>query len=474
MLLPATPRCARLTTAAAAAGARPRPWYRHANAMNHGVFGKQPRLRPRVLDPLLLERRVAVTARSTPACQNVVGLSEQRATARIAVGAGSGEISVYLLDGHLVGVRANDDTSVLLDRLRTKGLVHADRARQLQAMQSMSMPILGRDQIDPILSMLVEEVDASTFEPIIRERFEENIARFVGNRGAPRVEPGTLPWAFNLLIGQDTLPLIERAARSWDLAQTLEESRVLALGTARPTEPAQVAVVRLVAAGPTTAKDAAAATGLEAVSARATIARMIMAGMLADAPEMEERAGGLADASPEDEMEAFSGSEDRHRGGARGGTFVTDRRNLDRVELEPAEDGGARETSYSAPTLSEPDAKEKIDVANEVLAILTQAIDEDRGGARGGAVIQILVDGRPRQYIPLFDGVRIGTTGVLPASDLIANLRRRPGSEQRRMLNQGLLDLLDRALDKAADELEEGRFDDVLSKVMGYRQRMGL
>lgn len=416
---------------------------------------------------------MAVTARSTPACQNVVGLAEQRATARIAVGAGSGEIAVYMLDGHLIGVRANDDTTVLVDRLLAKGLVNTERARQLHTMQSMSMPILGRDHIDPILSLLVEEVDAATFEPIIRERFEENIARFVGHRGAPRIEPGTLPWTFNLLIGQETIHLVERAARSWDLAQSLEDGRLLVLGPSAPSEPAQIAAARLVAAGPTTAKDAAAATGLEPVSARATIARMIVSSMLVDAPDRDERVAH-PDAAHEDDMEAFSGSEDRHRGGAKGGTFVTDRRNLDRVELDPSEDPGTREPTYSAPTLSEADAKEKIEVANEVLSVLTQAIDEERGGQRGGAVIQILVDGRPRAYIPLFDGVRIGATGVLPAGDLLVNLRRRPGAEQRRMLNQGLLDLLDRALDKAADELEESRFDDALSKVMGYRQRMGL
>ena len=49
-----------------------------------------------------------------------------------------------------------------------------------------------------------------------------------------------------------------------------------------------------------------------------------------------------------------------------------------------------------------------------------------------------------------------------------------PLSEQRHLLNQGMLDLLDRALDKAADELPEDDFDGVLAQVMGYRQRLVL
>ena len=109
-----------------------------------------------------------------------------------------------------------------------------------------------------------------------------------------------------------------------------------------------------------------------------------------------------------------------------------------------------------------------------VLLALAGALDEAQGAGSGTSTMQLLVDGRPRPYIPLFDGVRVRAPGELPPAGLLANLRRRPETEQRHLLNQGLLDLIDRALDVAADNLEEDTFDDLLGQVMGYRQKLRL
>lgn len=224
--------------------------------------------------------------------------------------------------------------------------------------------------------------------------------------------------------------------------------------------------------GPTRLADLATALPLEPLAARAALASMLERGVVAKA---DPRPPTDDDDGPDD-LEAFAGG-DGSRGGGRDGSFVQDKRTLDRVEVvdvaeEPSP--GRTEASYAAPTLAETDAMEKIAVANHVLQVVAGAFDRDVGHGRGVATVQLLLDGRPRAFVPLFEGLQAQAGGRLPSERLLHNLRQRPESEQRRLLNQGLLDLMDRALDRAAEELEDETLDAVLEKVVGYRQRIGL
>lgn len=173
-----------------------------------------------------------------------------------------------------------------------------------------------------------------------------------------------------------------------------------------------------------------------------------------------------------DDLDAFSGTEDGGRGGGADGTFVTKHDNLDTVELadEAMEPTAA---SFGAPTLSDGDARQKLSVANEVLASLAQAF-EANGSGSGAETIQLLIDGRPREFGPLLQDIAVRRNGTLSPQQILSNLRRRPMAEQRRLIHDGLLDLVDRALDRAADELEDDLLDGVLESTAGYRQRFGL
>ena len=99
----------------------------------------------------------------------------------------------------------------------------------------------------------------------------------------------------------------------------------------------------------------------------------------------------------------------------------------------------------------------------------------EQGGANKGVeVLQRIVDGCPARYVHLFSGVRVNSDGTLERFVLMRNLRRRPDLEHRRLLDQGLLDLLDRSMGQAADGLSGVAVDGIMEKVAGYRQRLGL
>jgi hypothetical protein len=129
---------------------------------------------------------------------------------------------------------------------------------------------------------------------------------------------------------------------------------------------------------------------------------------------------------------------------------------------------------YGAPVLTHGDAIAKVEVANEVLSIVSQAFDEANGPGRGRAALQLLVDGVPGPYASVLHDLRIDDAGELPTDQVMRNLQSRPPTEHRQLLNNGLVDLIERALSSAADELPEEVFDEVLGSVAGYRQRLGL
>lgn len=185
-------------------------------------------------------------------------------------------------------------------------------------------------------------------------------------------------------------------------------------------------------------------------------------------------------AAIDDDDLGFFGDHDHGRGGAADGQFRTASRNLDRIEVEAAEEDDEpiemsdSSAPFGAPTLTEEEAKAKIAVASEVLGTVCAAFDEAEGPGRGRAVVQLLVDGSPASFAPLLRGLRVDASGALPAPRLLRHLATRPPTEHRQLLNGCLVDLLERALSTAADDLPEEAIDQVLESVAGYRSRLGL
>ena len=124
--------------------------------------------------------------------------------------------------------------------------------------------------------------------------------------------------------------------------------------------------------------------------------------------------------------------------------------------------------------LSESDARTKVDVANTVLLTLSQALDAEEGAGRGQAALQILLEGSPTKFQALFANLNATGDGQIPVAGILRNLNHRPPTEHRRLLNEGLLNLIERALSLSVEDLPDEAIDDVLENVAGYRQRLGL
>ena len=209
----------------------------------------------------------------------------------------------------------------------------------------------------------------------------------------------------------------------------------------------------------------------------------------------------------DDDMAAF-GDYDTSRAG---GDFSADTHLLDRVELVPvdllappaprtplteiAPPAGAKEIliemedaenatkadlaaavslNFAGPKLGDDEARAKLEVLNEVLGELVAALDAQHGVGLGQSRAQLLVEGTPGAFAALFKGVEVDNHGLVPVEGVLKNLRRRPPSEHRRLLNRGLSDLIERALSLASEELEDKGLDTMLEKIAGYQQRLGM
>lgn len=148
------------------------------------------------------------------------------------------------------------------------------------------------------------------------------------------------------------------------------------------------------------------------------------------------------------------------------------------IEMEEADDTAeaakAVSLSFGGPRLAEADARNKVAVANDVLAAVSFALDEQAGHGAGRIAIQLLLEGTPNQYAVLFQGADADKMGRVNAETVLRNLGRRPESEHRQLLNLALADLIERALSSCLEELSEDAIDAMLEHIAGYQQRLGL
>ncbi len=208
---------------------------------------------------------------------------------------------------------------------------------------------------------------------------------------------------------------------------------------------------------------------------------------------------------PDDELAAFQDYDyDRQ-----GGEFMTSVEHLDRVEvvsldevpsprrgaapapppvdsgpitieMEDAENATTSELAsavslnFAGPKLAEDDARRKVLVVSEVLMQLVVGLDAAKGKGVGQSRAQLVIEGTPGAYSALFKGVEVDASGHISVDLVMKNLRKRPASEHRRLLNRGMQDVIERALSVASEELDDAELERVLEAVAGYQQRLGV
>ena len=59
------------------------------------------------------------------------------------------------------------------------------------------------------------------------------------------------------------------------------------------------------------------------------------------------------------------------------------------------------------------------------------------------------------------------------ATAILKNVERRPEAQQRALVTKGLSSLVDRALTRSVEGLDEEHMERMLVQVAGYRQRLG-
>ncbi len=204
----------------------------------------------------------------------------------------------------------------------------------------------------------------------------------------------------------------------------------------------------------------------------------------------------------EDDELAMFADHDQERGGLGDGQFsgeVRDRVDLSDVlvphgnmldkfteeDVEPLEMGEADgsedegpvdrvQMKFTEPRLTDQEALRKLQVVNGVLEQLAKAFDAAQGSGGGQAQIQLLLDGSPGGYSLLFYKVEARHDGTINPNAVVHNLQRRPVAEHRRLLNNGLLNMIERALSAACESLDDDTLDSVLESIAGYQQAIGL
>lgn len=186
----------------------------------------------------------------------------------------------------------------------------------------------------------------------------------------------------------------------------------------------------------------------------------------------------------DDILEAFADHDHVRGGGDSEGQFTQDfpeRVEIAELDLDPASDDepipvdDGPTSVFGVRTLADDAAAAKLAVANKNLVELVKAFDAESGNGRGRAAVQLLLEGCPSKYSPLFNDVSVRSDGTLPIEKVLRNLHLRPETEHRQLLNRGLVDLIERGLSLVMDEVvDDDSVDAVLEATAGYRQAIGL
>lgn len=431
------------------------------------------------------------------------------ASGRLVVKAGDREIRLYLTFGSIMGAESDRDDREVVDRLVEQGRLNDSEAARL-------LGAVGQASVVPELS---GRVDETTLQDVLYRRFRENLATFIGTKGRAKFEPLEFVMPPNLQLTHETPALLEELqAVVRRVTQLAEDDPVLGFGALAPRTPAEVAVLDRVQ-GSTRVSEVVRSSPYERHDTLELLADMLDAGVLARATAqvpVEARSedevtdpGRSGPTAPRLDREGLSKGPDEHvsqeelamfadhdtvRGGG-AGTFVKANEELDRIDLSGVIDRGADaevvevgehdgrpldgpvarvQMNFSGPRLTNDEALKKIEVVNQVLGTLSQAFDTARGQGMGPSQVQLLLDGSPATFAVLYHQVEARADGSINPNAILHNLRRRPAAEHRRLLNRGLLDLIERALGAAAEDLDEPVLDGMLEQIAGYQQRLGL
>jgi len=155
------------------------------------------------------------------------------------------------------------------------------------------------------------------------------------------------------------------------------------------------------------------------------------------------------------------------------GEFSVGSEHLDIVDLstgEPSSGSASPPAAYTAPGLTPDQVIQKVGVCNQLLRAALGSLQ--RQGGLAIPKLQGLVLAKDTPFFETLGAVTQDIHGQLSLESLQYSLSMRSPAQRRRMLETGLLDLMERTLDLCAEQLDEQSMDRLLQEVAGFHQRL--
>ena len=409
---------------------------------------------------------------------------------------GRGSCRVFVVEGELIAAHAPSDADSVLNRLVARGRVASEQGAKLRDAARPS----------PIKFSALRKIgDESLIERLMSGRFRDNMIFHLFDAARFSFETMDTVRVPFLQVGHDSagllreLEVVHEQVSPWI---DVQRERVLTWGNHSPGSPQQRHIQALCSAGLrldhlVRASPFFPAQTLVLVSQMVDSGSLLSADIDADdgprpgaishairtAAEQKARRRevsaaregadvAVAPMGKQDTLAPFVDRERQSRADGKG-AFSGD---LDRVAVPPLQVESKTKVPglrHAAPALSSKDIVSRIGVCNEVLSAMVVAWNDQHGSGEGRQMAQLLIDGAPMDYAPLFRMAMVDAKGRMGASSILKNIERRPESERRDLVTKGLSDLIDRTLGRCAEGLDEARLEQMLNQIAGYRQRLG-
>ncbi len=421
---------------------------------------------------------------------------ESGRTGRVTAESADGRFEVFVMNGEILAVHASDDGARMVELLQNRGAPQ----RHVDLVARRTAEGVGLSEC------LFEILPDTQVMPLLREHFRDNLVRVLARATSHVFVPMDAVFTDNIQVGHETRALVtelDAVADQLRAFDALADQIVLRAGELPPDHHA--ADVAALCDGTRTVQGVLRRTPREPARVVVALRSLLDEGKVRLEPPAVGRpraaavaasAPSAADATPDDEMAAFQDYDSVRAGG----DFMTDRALLDRVEvtdgtapaagadvqtvevvleMEEAERSAVEASrpvslNFSGPKLQDTEAQRKLEVVNDVLAEVATALDVQGGTGSGAARIQLIVEGSPAAFAPLFKGVEVALDGRMAQETLLRNLKRRPAGEQRRLVNRALGDIIERALGVAGEGLDDDALERMLERIAGYQQRLGM
>lgn len=400
--------------------------------------------------------------------------SERTGCLRVHV-PGRGQAELYLLDGDLIAAITDEDAGSLVQRLVARGRIDSGAVARLTE---------GRGSVS--MEQLEQKVDPTAVGRLMAGRFRDNLIFHLFDGGRFVFSGMDTVRVPHIQMGHDSagllreLEMVHGRISAWMDGQ---KTRMMSSGNETPASPQQRHIQALCTSGMRLDKLVDSSPFFPAQTL-VLVAQMVEVGSLTStAIEVDDgpKRGAIDHAIQVAAEEAARRSAVRDSGLSAFADHERDDRGLgkgeftggsDRVDLSVGTER-APGLRASAPALESTEVVRRIGVCNEVLQALVEAWDDQHGKGTGRRTVQLIVETPPTNCAPLFEHATVDSRGRIGATQLLNNLQRRPEAQRRKLVSRGLADLIDRALARGAEGLDDAHLDQMLTRVAGYRERLG-